>query len=56
MSGTTIASLAFLAFALVLPVLALRGRSVDFASGWKMAAIWGALFLLTVMVFKWAGM
>lgn len=56
MSGMTIASLAFLAFALVLPVMALRGRSIDFSRGWKMVAIWAALFLLTVMVFKWAGM
>lgn len=56
MSGTTILSLAFLALALVLPVLALRGRRMDWAMGWKMAAIWAALFLLTVMVFTWAGM
>ena len=56
MSGGTIASLAFLALALVLPVMALRGRDVDWSKGWKIAAIWGALFILAAMVFRWAGM
>ena len=56
MSSGTIASLAFLALALVLPLLALRGREVEFAIGWKMGAIWVALFLLTVILFKWIGM
>lgn len=56
MSGGTIASLALLALALVLPLLALRGREVDFAKGWKMAAIWGALFVLVAILFRWIGM
>ena len=56
MSGGTIASLAFLALALVLPLLALRGREVDFAKGWRMAAIWVTLFLLTAILFKGIGM
>jgi len=56
LSGGTIASLAFLALALVLPVLALQRRQVDLSRGWKMAAIWGALFLLTAMLFRWIGM
>ena len=56
MSGGTIASLAFLALALVLPLLALRGREIDFVKGWKMGVIWVALFLLTVILFKWIGM
>jgi hypothetical protein len=55
-SGGTIASLAFLALALVLPVLALRGRDIDFSRGWKMAAVWGALFILSAMLFRWIGM
>jgi hypothetical protein len=55
-SGGTIATLAFLALALVLPVLALRGRQIDFSRGWKMAAIWGALFVLSAMLFRWIGM
>ena len=56
MSGGTIASLAFLALALILPLLALRGREFDIAKGWKMAAIWGALFVLVAMLFRWVGM
>ena len=56
MNGATIAVLAFLALALVLPILALRGREVDWSKGWKMAAIWGALFGLTAMLFGWIGM
>jgi hypothetical protein len=56
LSGGTIATLAFLALALVLPVLALRGRRIDFSRGWKMAAIWGALFILSAMLFRWIGM
>jgi hypothetical protein len=55
-NGGTIASLAFLALALVLPVLALRGRGVDWSKGWKLTAIWGALFGLTAMLFGWIGM
>ena len=56
MSGGTIVSLAFLALALILPLLALRGRQFDIAKGWKMAAIWGALFVLVAMVFRFVGM
>ena len=56
MSGATIAALAFLALALVLPILALRGHRVDFSRGWRMMVIWGALFALTAMIFGWIGM
>ena len=57
MSGGTIASLAFLALALVLPLLALRRRrEIDWARGWKMAAIWLGLFILGAMLFSWIGM
>ncbi|QGN53348.1 hypothetical protein [Novosphingobium sp. Gsoil 351] len=56
MTGGTIATLAFLALALVLPLLALRGREIDFSRGWKMAAIWLGLFILAAMLFKWIGM
>ena len=56
MSGGTIASLAFLALALVLPLLALRRREIDWAQGWKMAAIWIGLFILGAMLFCWIGM
>ena len=55
MSGGTIASLAFLALALVLPLLALRRREIDWARGWKMAAIWLGLFILGAMLFGWIG-
>ena len=56
MSGDAIALLAFLALALVLPVAALRGEKLDFSRGWRMAAIWVALFALVAMVFAWVGM
>lgn len=56
MSGGTLASLAFLALALILPVLALRGREIQLTQGWKMVAIWIALFVLGAMVFRWLGM
>ena len=56
MSGGTIATLAFLALALVLPLLALRGREIDWSKGWKMAAIWAGLFVLGAMLFNWIGM
>ena len=56
MSGGTIATLAFLALALVLPLLALRGREIDWSNGWKMAAIWAGLFVLGAMLFTWIGM
>lgn len=56
MSGEAIALLAFLALALVLPVAALRDHKLDISKGWKMAAIWLALFLLVAMVFAWIGM
>lgn len=56
MSGGAIASLAFLALALVLPVQALRRREVDWSRGWKMAAVWGGLFVLAAMLFSWIGM
>jgi hypothetical protein len=55
-SGEAIALLAFLALALVLPVAALRDRNLDFSKGWKMAAIWVALFVLAALVFAWIGM
>ena len=56
MSGNAIASLAFLALALVLPLLALRRREINWVRGWKMAAIWLALFILGAMLFSWIGM
>ena len=56
MSGETIALLAFLSLTLVLPVAALRDRKLDFGKGWKMAAIWAALFVLAAMLFAWVGM
>ena len=56
MSGGAIASLAFLALALVLPMLALRRREIDWTRGWKMAAIWLGLFILAAMLFQWIGM
>ena len=56
MSGGAIASLAVLALVLVLPLLALRRREVDWTRGWKMAAIWLGLFILAAMLFKWIGM
>ena len=56
MSGGAIASLAVLALALVLPVLALRRREVDWSQGLKMAAIWLGLFVLGAMLFSWIGM
>ena len=56
MSGETIALLAFLALALVLPVAALRDHKLDFSKGWKIAGIWVALFILVAMVFAWIGM
>jgi hypothetical protein len=46
----------FLALALVLPVMALRDRGLEFRHGWKMAAIWVALFALVAIVFGWAGL
>lgn len=48
--------LAFLALALALPAMALRDRRIDFKSGWKMATIWVALFVLVAMAFRWAGL
>lgn len=56
MSGGAIASLAVLALVLILPLLALRRRDVDWAQGWKMAAIWLGLFILGAMLFSWIGM
>ena len=56
MSGGAIASLAILALALVLPVLALRRREIDWFRGWRMAAIWLGLFILGAMLFSWIGM
>ena len=56
MSGGAIASLAVLALALVLPMLALRRREVDWSKGWKMAVIWLGLFILGAMLFSWIGM
>ena len=56
MSGAIIASLAFLSLALVLPLLALRGREIDWTRGWKMAAIWFGFFVLGAMLFGWIGM
>ena len=46
----------FLALALVLPVMALRDRGLPFRQGWKLAAIWAALFALVAIVFGWAGL
>lgn len=56
MSGGTIATLAFLALALILPLLALRGGEIDWSKGLKMAAIWAGLFILGAMLFTWMGM
>ena len=51
-----IASLVILTLALLLPLLALQRRGIDWARGWKMAAIWLGLFILGAMVFNWSGM
>lgn len=56
MSGGAFASLVFLALALVLPLLALQRRGIDWAQGWKMAAIWLGLFILGAMMFSWMRM
>lgn len=56
MSAGTVASLAVLALALILPLLALRGREIDFAKSWKIAAIWVGLFVLAAMLFNGIGM
>ena len=56
MSGEVITLLAFLALALVLPVAALRDHKIDFSKGWKLGAMWAALFILVAMVFAWIGM
>ena len=56
MSGNVIALLAFLSLALVLPVMALRDGRLPLKDGWKMAAIWIALFVLVAMAFTWAGL
>lgn len=56
MSGNAFAALVFLALALVLPLLALRRRKIDWARGWKMAAIWLGFFFLGAFVFSWIGM
>ena len=56
MSGGAIASLAILALALVLPLLALRRREIDWTRGWKMAAIWLGLFVPAGMLFRWIGL
>lgn len=56
MTGATIAMLAALAAALVLPVMALRDRRIAWGKAWRMAAIWIALFVLAAMVFAWLGM
>ena len=56
MSGQAIAMLAFMALALVLPVAALRDRRIDWGRGWRMAALWAALFVLVAMLFAWIGM
>jgi hypothetical protein len=55
-NGGTIAFLAFLSLALVLPVAALRDRGLPLRDGWKMAAIWIALFALAAMLFGWLGL
>jgi hypothetical protein len=52
-SGGALAVIAFLSLALVLPVIALRDRGIRFSQGWRMAAIWVGLFVLTVMAFTW---
>lgn len=56
MTGGTIAMLAALVAALVLPVLALRDRRIGWSKAWKMAAIWIALFVLAAIVFARLGM
>jgi hypothetical protein len=55
-SGGALAVVAFLSLALVLPVIALRDRGIRFSQGWRMAAIWVGLFVLTVMAFSWLGL
>ena len=56
MTGETLAMAAVLALTLILPVVALRGRDLDWSRGWKMAAIWIALFILVAMAFTWLRM
>ena len=56
MSGGAVALLAFLSLAMVLPVMALRDRGLPLRDGWKMAAIWVALFALVALVFGWLGL
>ena len=45
-----------LGMSLVLALSAMRSERLNFRDGWKMAAIWVALFLLVAMVFAWVGM
>lgn len=52
MSGNAIASFVFLALALILPVLALQRRGIDWARGLKIAVIWVGLFVLGTMLFS----
>lgn len=56
MSGQQIAMVAALGLALILPVAALRARSIPFGRAWKMAAIWAALFALVAIVFGRIGL
>lgn len=56
MSGGQWALVSFLALALVLPVMALRDRRLPLRHGWKMAAIWVALFTLVAIVFGWVAL
>ena len=56
MNGGSLALLAFLSLALVLPVMALRDRGLPLRDGWKMAAIWVGLFALAAIVFGWLGL
>ena len=53
MNGETIAVLAALSLAAVLPVLALRGRGLGLEKSLKMIAIWLAIFIVVMVVFTW---
>ena len=56
MNGSAIAMISALGLALILPAAALRGRRLDWARGWRMAAIWFALFALAAMGFRRLGL
>ena len=53
MNGETFGLLAVLSLALVLPVLALRGRGLGMEKSLKMIALWLAIFIVVMIAFTW---